>query len=97
MAEPEENHGIRGWVDVEGIRHLVKHASASVAALLLLALFAWLLHLIDNADVLPKPFASILEWIDLGTMAIVFILFGAKTIRYFGGRISDDSSHHILA
>ena len=97
MTSEDKTGGIRGWVDVEAIRHLVKHASASLAALLLLALFAWLLHLIDNAELLPKLFVSILEWTDLGTMAIVFVLFGAKTIKYFAGRISDDSTHCLLA
>ena len=97
METEDQNTGLRGWVDVEAVRHLLKHASANIVALLILALFAWLLHVLDKANLFPNHFATLFEWIDLSTMTVVFILFGVQTIKFFVRRMFNGSISLILA
>ncbi len=98
MAETEgQDKGVGAWVDVGAIRHLAKHASANIAALLLLALFDWLLHLLESAGVIPERAAAIFEWIDFWTMVVIFVLFGLQTIAFFSRRTLNGSSSLILA
>ena len=80
METEGQSKGIRGWVDVDAIRHLAKHISSNIAALLPLALFDWLLHFLGKAEILSASEAGILEFIDFWTMVVVFVFFGLKTI-----------------
>lgn len=89
--------GIWDWIELDTIRHLVKHTISCFVCLLLGFLVAWLLYLAGEWGRFPPQVVIAIEWVEDAYLLLVLVLFAVGTIKSIWKGIFDGSTHCVFA
>jgi hypothetical protein len=89
--------GIRDWIQLDTIRHLVKHMITCCVCLLLAIPAAWLLRLAGEWGDFPPQVVTAIEWVEYAYVLLVLVIFAVGTIKSIWKEVFDGSTRYLFA
>jgi hypothetical protein len=89
--------GFPDWVEIDTIRHLVKHTVSCCICLLLALPPALLVFLLGKSGMLQPQIVSAVDWVECIYLLLVLVIFAVGTILSVGRGMFDGSNRCIFA